>query len=450
MKHSFNISPSGKTSFTILHDYFLRIVNNTSKAINYCAAKLLEIIKNWTLYTRKACNTDWFFHSIHNFTENLKYEYGRSIVGRALTYLESEGFISRYRDETESTVYYYRFNFEEVQKAVDNKYNALQKNAPRFVVPLLPFGVASTPTPQVKSTAGSTDKHLPYLRANRGHVQIDRIINKQINKTKTSNPEKKRESARAREEENSTHVQRPAAESLVEAQPPPPIVKPKPQIKTKKLKKAKRPASSEKPKKRTIKFVWEDKVGRPYRLFLAWWACKHYKPQGGKWESAAYRNAYSEFYSNPERTEVTLFSQFLEEQQRITENVRERQAQGAVAVVPSYFAPQVEPNEENLQQVKGDLQQALEGGVEVADSGGAVNSSQTKPLVPQDKPPEIEPEPKSEEQKAEDKFLNEFARNQAKWRMPHLKAAAEAWALQHADRVEVTEDGLMLRDDGVP
>ncbi|BDA70041.1 hypothetical protein CAL7716_042070 [Calothrix sp. PCC 7716] len=131
-------------------------------------------------------------------------------------------------------------------------------------------------------------------------------------------------------------------------------------------------AGSINPKKRTSlenenreKFVWEIEVGRPYPVFLNWWADTKYKPQGGRWEADAYGCAYSEFYNNPSRTEVALYPQFLEYITTATQTCNQVQNSNGQAILPSCFVAKPEATQENTQVLMANIRTLVERGAAV-------------------------------------------------------------------------------------
>lgn len=139
-------------------------------------------------------------------------------------------------------------------------------------------------------------------------------------------------------------------------------------------------ACTEVPKKRTNgqTEVWEIAPGHPYPVFLNWRADKHYKPQGGKWESDAYGIAYAEFYNNRAKTTAVLFPQFLEYMKTAAENCNQQVVNGIKAILPSCFISRPEASQENVQQLMANIQQLVESGVQVAlPNPGAPSSTQS-------------------------------------------------------------------------
>lgn len=192
------------------------------------------------------------------------------------------------------------------------------------------------------------------------------------------------------------------------------------------------------------KYVWESDVGQPIALFQRWWANKHYKPQGGKWETAAEPYAYSEFYKNPERTLTTLFPLFLKEHEQIASNCNQLEANGIKAVVPSHFIPNPDPTEENVNQLKENLQTCFEKGAEIAvDNKSTTQSTRSVPLQQKK---DIRPLlPLESVDNHQNNFMDVFVANRSKWRFyPHLREDVEAWAIAHSDKVKVTQNGIEL------
>ncbi|RUT03960.1 hypothetical protein DSM106972_048740 [Dulcicalothrix desertica PCC 7102] len=113
------------------------------------------------------------------------------------------------------------------------------------------------------------------------------------------------------------------------------------------------------------KFVWEIEVGRPYPVFLNWWADTKYKPQGGRWEADAYGCAYSEFYKNPSRTEVALYPQFLEYITTATQTCNQVQNDNRQAILPSCFVAKPEATQENTQTLMANIKILVERGAAV-------------------------------------------------------------------------------------
>lgn len=144
----------------------------------------------------------------------------------------------------------------------------------------------------------------------------------------------------------------------------------------------------------SLQEVWEIAPGHPYPVFLNWRADKHYKPQGGKWESDAYGIAYSEFYKNRSKTTVVLFPQFLEYMKTCSENCNQQVANGIKAILPSCFIARPEATQENVQQLMANIQQLVDSGVEVAlPNPGAPSSTQSMSFVAAAKSGIIEPLP---------------------------------------------------------
>jgi hypothetical protein len=112
--------------------------------------------------------------------------------------------------------------------------------------------------------------------------------------------------------------------------------------------------------------VWEIAPGRPYPVFLNWWASHKYKPQGGHWERDALGNAYAEFYNNRNKTTVAIFPQFLEYMQTAAEVANQCQVNDMQAALPSCFVLKPEASQENVQVLMGNISTLVERGAAVA------------------------------------------------------------------------------------
>ncbi|WP_144051168.1 hypothetical protein [Calothrix sp. PCC 6303] len=115
-------------------------------------------------------------------------------------------------------------------------------------------------------------------------------------------------------------------------------------------------------------YVWEDALNRPSEIFLNWWANRHYKPQGGKWETGARSYAYSEFYKNPVRTDV-LYQEFLQFFNQVANNAHQQQNQDIQAILPSCLVKYPEVNQENKEQVAENIATVAARGAGVAIPG---------------------------------------------------------------------------------
>jgi hypothetical protein len=115
-------------------------------------------------------------------------------------------------------------------------------------------------------------------------------------------------------------------------------------------------------------YVWEDALNRPSEVFLNWWANRHYKPQGGKWETGARSYAYSEFYKNPVRTDV-LYQEFLQFFNQVANNAHQQQNQDIQAILPSCLVKYPEVNQENKEQVAENIATVAARGAGVAIPG---------------------------------------------------------------------------------
>ncbi len=121
-------------------------------------------------------------------------------------------------------------------------------------------------------------------------------------------------------------------------------------------------------------YVWEDALNRPSEIFLNWWANRHYKPQGGKWETGARSYAYSEFYKNPARTDV-LYQEFLQFFNQVANNAHQQQNQDIQAILPSCLVKYPEVNQENKEQVAENIATVAARGAGVAIPGDAAPCS---------------------------------------------------------------------------
>jgi hypothetical protein len=115
-------------------------------------------------------------------------------------------------------------------------------------------------------------------------------------------------------------------------------------------------------------YVWEDALNRPSDIFLNWWANRHYKPQGGKWETGARSYAYSEFYKNPVRTDV-LYQEFLQFFNQVANNAHQQQNQDIQAILPSCLVKYPEVNQKNKEQVAENIATVAARGAGVAIPG---------------------------------------------------------------------------------
>ncbi len=211
--------------------------------------------------------------------------------------------------------------------------------------------------------------------------------------------------------------------------------------------------------------VWEVVKGKPYPVFLKWWAERHYKPQGGKWETGALGYAYSEFYRNPERTTEVIFPQFLDEVRTVTERVNQAQNSDVAAgnVLPSWFITNLpEATLENVRQLMENLETLVARGVEVAVPNEAnTPSSQTISYQEVEEKAQIKPLPvlnqpalvtkTCEEDRPQEEPPQDLAamvqRRQAIWdTAPVLRPNIRKWA-ESTPGVIVTANGVMLESE---
>jgi hypothetical protein len=122
-------------------------------------------------------------------------------------------------------------------------------------------------------------------------------------------------------------------------------------------------------------YVWEDALGRPNEIFLNWWASRHYKPQGGKWETGARSYAYSEFYNNPARADV-IYQEFLQFFDTVANNAHQQQNQDIQAILPSCLIQYPEVNQENKEQVASNIATVAARGAGVALPNNVPGSKQ--------------------------------------------------------------------------
>ena len=209
--------------------------------------------------------------------------------------------------------------------------------------------------------------------------------------------------------------------------------------------------------------VWEIAIRRPFPAFLNWIANWHYKPQGGKWETDAYGNAYSEFYRNREKTTAVLFPQFMNEVRGIVEKVHNAQSCDAIAanVLPSWFIeifPDATP--ENVKQLMENLDAVIERGTRIslpskantpsditADFSSVHSQVDIKPLQRLETPVLIGVEApfslSGVEEVPSEALQQTLARKQAQWNAPLLRDKVRRWAEQ-TPGVVITESGPQL------
>ena len=211
-----------------------------------------------------------------------------------------------------------------------------------------------------------------------------------------------------------------------------------------------------------VQEVWEIAIGRPFPAFLNWRASIHYKPQGGKWETDAYGNAYSEFYRNREKTTAVLFPQFMNEVRGITEKVHNAQSSDAIAanVLPSWFIeifPDATP--ENVRQLMENLGAVIERGTRIslpskantpsditADFSSVHSQVDVKPLpslsAPVLKGVEV-PALRGVEEEPILALQRKLACKQAQWNAPLLRDRVRRWA-ENTPGIVLTENGPQL------
>ncbi len=211
-----------------------------------------------------------------------------------------------------------------------------------------------------------------------------------------------------------------------------------------------------------VQEVWEIAIRRPFPAFLNWRANCHYKPQGGKWETDAYGNAYSEFYRNQDKTTAVLFPQFMNEVRAITEKVHQAQSCDAIAanVLPSWFI-EIFPDEtpENVRQLMENLDAVIERGTRIslpskantpsditADFSSVHSQVDVKPLpslsAPVLKGVEV-PALRGVEEEPILALQRKLACKQAQWNAPLLRDRVRRWA-ENTPGIVLTENGPQL------
>ena len=204
------------------------------------------------------------------------------------------------------------------------------------------------------------------------------------------------------------------------------------------------PKSSDRPKKQTKrkrieKYIWEEEIDFPNPLFVRWWANKHYKPQGGRWESGMFAHAQSEFYNNPSKAANAIFPSFIEEMKRVVKTCEQVQRGNQKATVPSWFLPQEEITEEVLRSLRERYLGVFEAGAEIRLPANHPSSFESVSLEDLgDRAPVIVPGVnliKPEE------FMVEYSQYSALWIYePQRREEVRVWAREHAGRVEIDED----------
>lgn len=121
-------------------------------------------------------------------------------------------------------------------------------------------------------------------------------------------------------------------------------------------------------------YVWEDQLNYPNEIFLNWWAVKHYKPQGGKWETGARSFARSQFYKNPAGADI-IYQEFLQFFNTVANNAHQQQNQNIQAILPSCFVKYPEVNQENKEQLGKNVATVAARGAGVALPGNVAPCS---------------------------------------------------------------------------
>ena len=200
------------------------------------------------------------------------------------------------------------------------------------------------------------------------------------------------------------------------------------------------------------KEIWEVVPGVPYAVFLNWRAQTHYKPQGGKWETNARGNAYSEFYNNRQKTTTVLFPEFMQYIRDVCLNCNQQLANDIKAILPSLFIQLPEPTNENVKQLMANIEQLVELGTEVAlPNLAATPSNQSMPYAAATAQSQIKPLsslvalPTIAESGKEESILDEVTRKQSVWHnAPILRQIIRDWANSNSDVMIMDEYGPVL------
>jgi hypothetical protein len=216
----------------------------------------------------------------------------------------------------------------------------------------------------------------------------------------------------------------------------------------------KQPQSSESEERKP--YIWEESVGYPNEYFLNWRYEMHYKPQGGKWETGGRAYARKEFYNDPAGADV-IYQEFLEFFNRVAHNAHQQQNQEIQAILPACLAKLPNVTQENKEQLAENIATvaARGAGVALRDNFApgstqhmsfeeAASTQDIKALPTLGKPalPGEGVRHWRDTLSESQKFENDFALNCAKWKLPGSREKALEWALQHSDKVQITEYGL--------
>ena len=328
---------------------------------------------------------------------------------------------------------------DDIQEDVETTAN--QEQAPE----VLPRNVLQN------ETSGSTDLKNPSCKSEEPSIYIENHLSNQ-----NGGADKKERKEKHCHEEDGSHSSSSTTndEKQASTKKPSPPVKKNHSGGGSRVRK-KRNIESTNQDEHPVQEVWEIAPGQPFPVFLNWRANNHYKPQGGKWESDAYGNAYAEFYKNRQKTTYVLFPLFMQEVKGITERVYQAQCVDAVAAnsLPSWFMESLpSPTLENVYQLMENLDTVIQGGVRVVLPNKAPTPSsltvsyeeaqetaQLKPLVPVEAPTlpfngERPPEGVEEVLK----------RKQMQWeKAPILRDRIRKW-VEETPGVILTEDGPVL------
>lgn len=115
-------------------------------------------------------------------------------------------------------------------------------------------------------------------------------------------------------------------------------------------------------------YVWEETLGYPNKYFLQWWADKHYKPQGGKWETGARLFALKQFYRDPAGADI-IYQEYLHFFNIAANTAHQQQNQNIQAILPSCLVKYPEVNQENKEQLALNIATVIARGAGVALPG---------------------------------------------------------------------------------
>lgn len=321
--------------FPILQRFFLR---------SY--ADILAQLDYWMERSKKTIDGRlWFYKTYEELAREL--ELSISTVRRAIAFLKSIGvlLVERHSKETWYQANWYSINYEVLFAGIDEFESGI-KTIEQIVV----FkAIASICSKWSLHSIDSTSTKTPHsLEAESEKKVLDEEVTLQDLGVDDSAKEPQPQALGA--EEKPEELRASYKESAVDEIPS---------------------TVSRKPNKRINdenreKYVWEIAVGRPYPVFLNWWADTKYKPQGGRWETGAYSCAYSEFYKDCTRTEVAIYPQFLEYLRTVTEICNQHLANDMQPILPSCFIAKPEPSQSNTEALMANVKALIERGASVA------------------------------------------------------------------------------------